>query len=122
MEVGIGTSDGDFNGEFGVAEDAEHGGKASEGVGDDDGRASVVFGLDARDDEDASADDSTDTEPQEIPPRQAPLHFRTAARFHGRHLLRNHGACEHPVPQPRGRGAQSASVVSPALERLLRQP
>jgi hypothetical protein len=119
---GLRTGDGDFDGELGVAEDAEHGGDAGEGVGDDDGGAGVVSGFDARDDEDPGADDRTDAEPQEVPPGQVALHGRAAARLHGRHFLRHHGAREHPVAQPRGRGAQGALVVPPALERLLRQP
>ncbi|KAG2550116.1 hypothetical protein PVAP13_9KG239339 [Panicum virgatum] len=67
-DVGEGAAGhGDLDGEFGVAEDGEHGGEAGGDVGEHDGGAGVVARLLASEHEDAGADDGAEAEPQTKP-------------------------------------------------------
>ena len=76
------TCNGNFDGELGITEDGKQGGDAGDDIREDDRRAGGVPGLEAREDEDAGADDGAYSEPHEIPPVERLLHLVAAPSFH----------------------------------------
>ena len=89
--VGVGAArrrhDG---GEFRVGEARERAGEAGDHEGDRDGRARVLRGSDARQDEDAGADDTADAEQDEVKGAERLGHARVGSRL--THLLDAFGA------------------------------
>ncbi|KAJ4961804.1 hypothetical protein NE237_021714 [Protea cynaroides] len=63
-----------------VTADREEHGDAKGQEGEEDGEACLFSGNEASEDEDSDAHDSTQTEPEEIPPREGFLHGMMASR------------------------------------------
>lgn len=105
------TSDGNFDGEFGVAEDSKHGGDAGDNVGQNDGGSDMVLDLKAGEDEDAGTYDAAHSEPYEVPPRERLLHLVLASplQFHQLHLLIR--PPRHSIRQPPRRRQQRSPVL-----------
>ncbi|CAA6661371.1 unnamed protein product [Spirodela intermedia] len=107
---------GDLDGELGVAEDREEGSEARGGVGEDDGGAGVVPGLEAREDEHAGPDDGAEAEPGEIPPGEALTETVLAAFGEEAELGSRRGATQQARAQAGPRLRYGGSVGRPGSE------
>ncbi|KAG5562279.1 hypothetical protein RHGRI_005117 [Rhododendron griersonianum] len=117
-----------LNSEFSITKDGKHGGDSRYDVGQDDGRARVLSGLESGENEDSGANNRTHAEPHQVPPTQRLLHLvpPTQRLLHlvvtpGLHLQL--GRVQRPgrdsVHEPRRSLPQRCRVVAPALERFL---